>query len=114
MEYDPLDKESENLLHELLDISGAEGREIYGAVAENLVVGGYLKAIDVRTLSDSGPRYLVAEITQKGKAYFEMKAYTERERRRLSKREWFIAIVSALIGSLLGLIPTIVQLFQSA
>lgn len=33
----------------------------------------------------------------------------EKEERQLSTREWKIAIVSAIIGAVIGLIPTIVQ-----
>ena len=30
-----------------------------------------------------------------------------REKRRLSRREWYIAVISAIIGALIGLIPSV-------
>ena len=36
----------------------------------------------------------------------------EKEERQLSTREWKIAIVSAIVGAAVGLIPTIVQWLQ--
>ena len=35
------------------------------------------------------------------------------EQKRLSRREWTIAIVSAIIGGVLGLIPTIISLLST-
>ena len=112
MSFDLLDKESEVLLQRLLDMKGVSNNEVRGVVAENLVNNGFLKAVDIRTMSDSEPVYLVTEITQKGQSYFELKASIEDEKKMLSRREWLIAIISALIGALVGLIPTIVQVFQ--
>ena len=36
-----------------------------------------------------------------------------REERKLSRREWYIAIISAAIGAFIGLLPTIISLFTT-
>lgn len=56
-----------------------------------------MKGISCKTLSDVEPRYLLIEITQKGKTYFEAKGQYEKEKKRLSQREWKIAIISCNI-----------------
>ena len=36
----------------------------------------------------------------------------QQEAKRLSRREWIIAVISAIIGGLIGLIPTIISLLE--
>lgn len=36
-----------------------------------------------------------------------------REEKKMSKREWRIAIISAIIGGIIGLIPTVISLFMN-
>lgn len=48
-------------------------------------------------------------ITDNGYTYTERKKADTKEKKKLSRREWRIAIVSAIIGAVIGLIPTIVQ-----
>ena len=85
------------------------GDNIYGTAMQNLFEKKYVSGVNATTLGDSKPCYVFTGITQKGKSYFEMKDKHEKEQRKLSYREWKIAIVSAVIGAIIGLIPTIIQ-----
>lgn len=52
---------------------------------------------------------------KKGEAfdyYLVEEKEARKEERKLSRREWRIAIVSAVIGAAIGLIPSIISLFQ--
>ena len=54
---------------------------------------------------------------KKGEAfeyYLVEEKEARKEERKLSRREWRIAIVSAVIGAAIGLIPYIVSLFPAA
>lgn len=57
--------------------------------------------------ADNYPYYLA--LLDKGYSYKESKKAYTKEKRKLSRREWRIAIVSAIIGGIIGLIPSIVQ-----
>lgn len=70
---------------------------------------GYVNGKACMTISDMEPKYVLIDITQKGKTYFELKRKYEEAEKRLSHREWKIAIVSALIGAIIGLIPSIIE-----
>ena len=48
-------------------------------------------------------------VFDKGYSYFENKKIYEKEKKRLSRREWSIAIIAAIIGALIGQIPDIIQ-----
>ena len=110
MSFEYLDEESEKLLQELLAVT--QFNDSYsGYAVENLIVLGYVDGIDCRNLSDKEPKYIVTGIKQKGKSYFELKAKYEKEKKKLSSRDWKIAIVSAVIGAIIGLIPTIIGWF---
>ena len=108
MEFEYLDKESENLLRSLMNKK--QGDKIQGTAMQFLVEKQYVSGIGVTTMKDLEPCYLFAGILQKGKTYFEMKNKYEKEQKKLSQREWILAIISALIGAIIGLIPTIISL----
>lgn len=57
--------------------------------------------------ADNYPYYLA--LLDKGYSDKESKKAYTKEKRKLSRREWRIAIVSAIIGGIIGLIPSIVQ-----
>lgn len=108
-EFEYLDKESEELLQKILRMDNVVNENIRGTAIEHLVINGYLAGVSARSLSDMEPVYVLTGITQKGKTYFELKKKHEKEKRKLSRREWRIAIISAIIGALVGLIPSIIQ-----
>ena len=110
MKFEILDMESEKLLKELLAEDKVINKNIRGTAIEYLVEQNYIKGLSARTNEDSEPVYIVTEITQKGKSYFENKRADEKEKRKLSRREWRIAIIGAIVGGIIGLIPTILQL----
>ena len=107
MEFEYLDKESEDLLRILTDKE--QGDNIHGFAMQHLVENKYVTGIEATTMEDSEPCYVLTGICQKGKVYFEMKEKYEKEQKKLSYREWKIAIISAVIGAIIGLIPTIIQ-----
>lgn len=109
MAFQYLDKESEDLLLSLLKKGSILNENISGNAIEYLVNQGYVNGHDCRTLSDMEPKYVLIDITQKGKTYFELKSKYEKAEKRLSHREWKIAIISALIGAIIGLIPSIIE-----
>lgn len=107
--FEYLDKESEELLQKILRMDNVVNENVRGTAIEHLVLNGYLTGVDARSLSDMEPVYVLTGLTQKGKAYFELKKKHKKEERKLSRREWRIAIVSAIIGAVVGLIPSIIQ-----
>ena len=112
MEFENLDIESEKLLKKLLLEENVLNKNVTGTEIEYLVKHNYIDGISAKTYEDIEPVYVITGITQKGKTYFEQKRIQKKERKKLSRREWGIAIVSAIIGSLIGLIPTILQIFD--
>lgn len=106
MEFNYLDDESENLLKELLAYDELPKKTFRGYTIDFLVKKEYVVGVCKTTLSDIGPCYLVTGVTQKGRSYFEMKKKHEKEKRRLTRREWLIAIISAAIGAIIGSMPT--------
>ena len=109
MDFEYLDNESENVLGSLLKMDSVLNCNVSGTAIELLVTKGYVNGKDCRTLSDVKPRYVLIDITQKGKTYFELKQKYEKEKKRLSRREWEIAIICALVGAIIGLIPSIIE-----
>ena len=107
-----MDSASEKLLKELLNDSALLNKNVSGTSIEYLVQNDYVKGVSVRTLSDVEPLYVITEITQKGKSYFEKKKELEKEKKKLSRREWIIAIISACIGGIIGQIPAIIQVLM--
>ncbi len=107
MEFKYLDDESEKMLKEILNNERFDVKHTYqGYVIERLIENKYVDGLCSTTLSDSVPCYIVIGVTQKGKTYFESKEKYEKEKRRVIRREWIIAIISAAVGALIGLIPT--------
>lgn len=109
MSFEYLDKETENVLQNLLKKGSILNDNASGPAIELLITQGYVKGVDCRTLSDMEPRYVLTGITQKGKTYFELKQKYKKEQKRLSHREWKISIFSALVGAIIGLIPSIIE-----
>ena len=112
MSFEYLDKESEQLLKEILELKELPKSMYRGETIDFLVKNDYLDGRCTTTLSDIYPCYIVTAVRQKGKTYFEMKQKHEKEQKKLSRREWKIAIISAIIGAIIGLIPYIVQCFS--
>lgn len=108
MDFEYLDNESEKLLDSLLNKT--QGENIQGTAMQNLVEKNYVIGIEATTMGDLEPCYIFVYVSQKGKSYFEMKEKYEKEKKKLSRREWKIAIISAVIGAVIGLVPTIIQL----
>ena len=110
MEFECLDIESEKLLEELLADEIVLNKNVRGTAIEYLVKHNYIDGILAVTSEDTDPLYVVTRITQKGKCYFEQKKIYKKESRKMSRREWIIAIISAIIGGIIGQMPTILQL----
>ncbi|MCD7944087.1 MAG: hypothetical protein LUH43_04260 [Clostridia bacterium] len=111
MEFNFLDNESENLLKELLAYDELPKKTFRGYTIDFLVKQEYVVGACTTTFSDIAPCYLIIGITQKGKSYFEMKKKYEKEKRRFTRREWMIAVISAIIGALIGQIISFTSLF---
>lgn len=58
--------------------------------------------------ADNIPYYL--SLTVDGQNYFTNKKDAKKAERKLSRREWRIAVISAIIGGMVGLIPWICTL----
>lgn len=112
MSFEYLDKESEQLLKEILELNELPKTTFRGEAIDFLVKNDYINGRCATTLSDIGPCYIITAVRQKGKTYFEMKHKYEKEQKKLSHREWKIAIISAIIGAMIGLIPYVIQLFS--
>jgi hypothetical protein len=104
MSFEKLDCESEQQLSELLKMPAVLNYNCSGTAIEHLILQGYVKGGDVRELSDTEPSYVLYEITQKGKTYFEQKDLMQKDKKELSKREWIIATVSAAVGATVGVL----------
>ena len=100
MNFEYLDDESEKVLEELI------------SEVSKMNHGNILFKKEYTSLSSVEPQFKISGLTQKGKTYFEMKQKYEKEQKRLSTREWRIAIISALIGAAIGLIPSLLTIFQ--
>ncbi len=109
MEFEHLDEESECLLQSLIKKDTICNDNVSGTAIESLVKKGYVEGRECTTFSDVESKYVLIKITQKGKTYFELKQQYEKEKKHLSRREWKIAIISAILGGLIGLIPTIIE-----
>lgn len=109
MEFEYLDEESESLLKFLIKKDTIYNDNVSGTSIESLVKKGYVKGKECSTFSDVEPKYVLIDLTQKGKTYFESKRQCEKEKKHLSRREWKIAIISAILGGIIGLIPTIIE-----
>lgn len=70
-----------------------------------LQILGYIKPLDI----DGGNVFVRVGNFSDFEKWHEDKV---KEERKLSFREWKIAIASALVGGVIGLIPTIINLFK--
>lgn len=109
MDFELLDCESEKQLKALLSSTNIAGKRVQGTAIENLILGDYVVGNAIAVLSSTGPDFILTRLTHKGKTYFENKANYAKEKKKLAKREWKIAIFCTLGGGLLGLIPTFLQ-----
>lgn len=123
MAFDPLSSGGEKLLQEILDHRYDNGvcdsdywekrfDELDNDIAEDARIRSLFAELEDRDMiavqwADNFPYYLL--LKDRGLSYAQEKKKTEKENRKLSRREWHIAIVSAIIGAVVGLIPTIVQ-----
>ena len=64
----------------------------------------------IRERAKTKNQNILAEITQKGKTYFERKTRYEKEQKRKSLREWIYMFVGAILGFV---IPKIVNIIWS-
>lgn len=124
MPFEELSPNAEKLLQEILDhrlennipdpdywqmrfsdLSFAEDERLRSLFAE-------LEEYDIINThwADGFPFHI--SVFDKGYSYFEAKAKYEKEKKKLSRREWYIAVISAIIGAAIGLIPTIIQSFS--
>lgn len=110
--FEYLDEESEKMLRELIQADTIVNKHIRGTAIEHLILNGYIEGLNVKSISDTEPSYILTELKHKGKTYFEMKKKYQKEKRKLSRREWAIAIISVLVGALLGFIPSIINWFE--
>ena len=121
MTYQELSPQGEALLKEIIDLqtSGKDNAAHWNERFQNLSFQeesllrdtfrelrecGYIKT----KWADNIPYYLA--VTVDGKNYEANKKAAKTAERKLSRREWKIAIVSAIIGGLVGLIPWICTL----
>lgn len=121
MNYCELSPDGEKLLQEILALQAGKEKnddhwnarfdslscaedDLLRSVFKELRENGY---INVQWAGDI-PYYL--SVTVDGKNYFENKKKAKKEAARLTRREWKIAIVSAVVGALIGLIPWFVTL----
>lgn len=77
----------------------------FEGIAQQLESNGYVNL----SWADSGPP-IIGSISNEGRTYFENQKKMEKEQRKMNRREWRIAIVSAIIGALVGLIPYFITL----
>ena len=80
MDFEYLDNESENVFGGLLKMDSVLNCSESGTAIELLVTKGYVNGKACRALSDVEPRYVLIDITQKGKTYFELKQKYEKEK----------------------------------
>ena len=112
MEFEYLDSESEKMLKDFIDYKEIPSKEFSDRVIENLIKSGYLKGLDVSTLSSPYSSYIVIDVTQKGKSYFELKRLYEKEKKKITRRELWIATISTLVGTVVGvLIDNLIRIF---
>lgn len=112
MPFEYLDDECEKILTELLKMDSILNINRFGTAIGYLINYGYIKGSFSTTLSDTEDRYVLSAITQKGRTYFELKEKYINDQKKLNSREWKIAIVSAILGSIIGLLPWVLSLFK--
>ena len=117
MAFEALTPNAEKLLQEIIDHKNdgivywdnryrgmrLDEKERLGSLFKELENNGLVK---VRWASNHPYRI---SIFDDGYTYTERKKVDEKEKKKLNRREWRIAVISAVIGAVIGLIPTIVQ-----
>lgn len=107
MDFTYLDKESEVLLKELIQIDDFSEIIKSGPIIQHLLDNGFIKGLDITSYdSEVMPKILIEMVTQKGKTYLEMKNIYEKEKKRITRRE----LISAVIGACIGLIPWLISI----
>ena len=96
-----LDTKSEKILDELISLQ-KYGISKSGYEIEMLVKEGYVDGIQVTTMSDSVPVYLIKGVASKGKTYQKQKELENKEKTWQKIKEWLIPIITAIIGALIG------------
>ena len=121
MNYQELSPQGETLLKEIIDLqaSGQDNAAQWSKRFDGLSMQkdtllrdtfrelrecGYVKT----QWADNIPYYL--SLTVDGQNYFTNKKDAKKAERKLSRREWRIAVISAIIGGMVGLIPWIYTL----
>ncbi len=119
MPFEALSDNAEKLLHEIIeheDNSFAYWLNRFSQLTfkeEQRISSLFDELSDAKMINvfwaDNGP----CEITvlDKGYTYFSDKINETNNKKKLSRREWCIAIIAAVIGALIGLIPQVIQLF---
>lgn len=119
MIFEPLSSNAEKLLAEVLkhrlengmfDISYWKNRFSGLNLEEDTRIRSLFKELSDEEIinigwADGVPYYIL--LSDKGFCYFEEKKAERRRQKKLSRREWLIAIVSAAVGAIIGLIPTL-------
>lgn len=122
MPFEEVSPQAESLLKDIVENQNANGRSnndywrtrfdslSYEEDAAIRSVFKELKEAEMVTASWADDMPYRITILNKGLHYFEEKKKALKTEKKLSHREWKIAIVSAIIGAVIGLIPTIIQL----
>lgn len=102
-EWDYKKKEEywELIFEKLTDNQDARLRSIFKELKDNGLI--------VTRWADNIP--IDIDISNYGYTYFERKKKHIKKEKRLSRREWKISIISAIIGGIVGLIPYIIKVF---
>ena len=79
---------------------------IYRESFKELLSKGY---IDIPFWADDSPYYI--EVLNSGMTYFESKKKFYKNQKLLNRREWIIAIVSAVLGGLIAQLPNLITAF---
>lgn len=121
MNYQELSPQGETLLKEIIDLqaSGQDNAAYWSKRFDGLSMQQDTLLRDTfRELRECGyvhiqwadniPYYL--SLTVDGQNYFTNKKDAKKAERKLSRREWRIAVISAIIGGMVGLIPWICTL----
>lgn len=121
MVFEELSPNAEKLLQEIIDHRNEKGncdseywqKRFHAlAFAEDTRLRSLFKELQESEMisvrwADNCPYFLC--LLDKGLSYKDMKKIRDKQAKKLSRREWRIAIASAIIGALVGLIPTALQ-----
>ena len=121
MNYQELSPQGETLLKEIIDLQ-ASGQDNAAYLSKRFDVLSMQQDTLLRDTfrelkeygyvhiqwADNIPYYL--SLTVDGQNYFTNKKAAKKTERKLSRREWRIAVISSIIGGMVGLIPWICTL----